>query len=90
MSIRSSLVGEMPPSGSGAVVLQATDPGFHDFRNFVGGGGGGVLLKAAENGEDGVAYSDFSHIVQAAGVTDLLAGGVFIRATRPCFKNGNA
>ena len=50
-------------------------------RGGVGSGAGGVTLEAAENDEDGVAYSDFSHTVQAAGVTDLLAGGVFIRAT---------
>ena len=62
---------EMSPAG---LCLQ-------NFRNFVGVGVGCVTLEAAENGEDGVAYSDFSHTVQAAGVTDLLAGGVFIRAT---------
>ena len=62
---------EMSPAG---LCLQ-------NFRNFVGVGVGCVTLEAAENVEDGVAYSDFSHTVRAAGVTDLLAGGVFIRAT---------
>lgn len=58
---------EMSPAG---LCLQ-------NFRNFVGAGVGCVTLEAAENGEDGVAYSDFSHTVQATGVTDLLAGGCF-------------
>ena len=63
------------------MVLQATDPGFHDFRHFVGSGAGGVPLEAAGNGEGDVAHVRLGHAVRAAGGIDLLAGGVFIRAT---------
>ena len=55
---------EMSPAG---LCLQ-------NFRNFVGVGVGCVTLEAAENGEDGVAYSDFSHTVQARVLLICLLG----------------
>ena len=74
MSIRLGLIMEMSPAG---LCLQ-------NFRNFVGVGVGCVTLEVAENGENGVAYSDFGHAVRAAGRgEDLLAGGVGHRYSFP-------